>query len=77
RFPVSFGEFDFEAMIPLAPRMKRVQNISRFPFVERDLALVMNKHQAVEEVFEIVKKTANKHLHSIDVFDIYEGDNLE
>lgn len=77
RVPVAFGEFDFENMIPLAPRGKRVQNISRFPVIERDLALVMDKYQAVEDVFDVIRKTAAKHLLLLEVFDVYEGDKLE
>lgn len=77
RVPVAFGEFDFENMIPAVARAKRVQNISRFPVIERDLALVMDKYQAIEEVFEVIKKTAAKHLLQLEVFDIYEGDKLE
>ena len=77
RVPVAFGEFDFENMIPLAVRGKRVQNISRFPVIERDLALVMGKYQAVEDVFDVIRKTAAKHLLQLEVFDVYEGDKLE
>jgi phenylalanyl-tRNA synthetase beta chain len=77
RVPVAFGEFDFESMIPAATRAKRVQNISRFPVIERDLALVMNKYQPAEEVFEVIRKIAAKHLLNLDIFDVYEGDKLE
>ncbi|MCK6600037.1 MAG: phenylalanine--tRNA ligase subunit beta, partial [Bdellovibrionaceae bacterium] len=77
RVPVAFGEFDFDGMLPAVARVKRVTNISRFPIVERDLSLVMDKYQPIDLVFETIKKAAGKTLLKMDVFDVYEGEKLD
>jgi phenylalanyl-tRNA synthetase beta chain len=77
RVPIAFGEFDFDNIIPIVSRVKRVQNISRYPVVERDLALLAESHQSVESIFTVIRKIVAKHLLNLEVFDIYQGENLE
>ncbi len=77
RVPIAFGEFDFDNIIPIVSRVKRVQNISRYPIVERDLALLADSRQSVESIFTVIRKIVAKHLLNLEVFDIYQGENLE
>lgn len=52
-------------------------NISRVPSVERDLALVMDKEQAVGEVINTIYSTDKKMIKEVKVFDLYEGEHIE
>ena len=52
-------------------------NISKVPSVERDLALVMNKNQAVGDVIDTIYNTDKKMIKSVKVFDIYEGEHID
>lgn len=47
--------------------------ISKFPTVERDLAVIIDKSIPCATVEEIIKKASGKYLDSIKLFDIYEG----
>ncbi len=49
----------------------------KFPSVERDLALVMDKSVTNGETLKLIKKFSDKSLSQIELFDIYEGSQLE
>lgn len=56
---------------------KKYKEFSRFPIIERDVALVMDEEVEVGKIMEIVKKIPNKDfINSIKIFDIYRGKNL-
>jgi phenylalanyl-tRNA synthetase beta chain len=44
--------------------------------VDRDLALVVEKHMATAEVGALIRETGPATLESLSVFDVYEGENL-
>jgi phenylalanyl-tRNA synthetase beta chain len=46
------------------------------PAVDRDLALVVEKHMATAEVGALIRETGPATLESLSVFDVYEGENL-
>ena len=52
------------------------KTISKFPQVRRDLALLIDKHIEFESIRQIAMKCENKLIKSINLFDVYEGDNL-
>lgn len=49
---------------------------SRFPSIRRDLALLVDKAVAVEELIQCCKKSANKLLQDIWLFDQYQGTGI-
>jgi len=51
--------------------------ISKFPEVRRDLALLLNSEVPYAEVEKLGYQTERKLLKSINLFDIYEGKNIE
>lgn len=77
RVPVALAELDLEKLYQGQPRPVRAQPLSRFPVVERDLALKMKKETKVGEVLKDIKKAGAGLLNQVDVFDIYEGDKIE
>ncbi len=50
--------------------------IPKFPVVRRDLSLVLDKAVNFNQIKELAFKTERKLLTGINVFDIYEGENL-
>lgn len=76
RVPAALFELNLDALIKGQPRVKRTESLSRFPSIQRDLALVMNKTTKVGDVVKAMQKEAGPHLVSVDVFDVYEGDKL-
>lgn len=60
---------------------KRVGNmkfkeISKFPNIKKDIAVVVSKDLTSKEVETFIKKKAGKLLININVFDVYEGKNI-
>lgn len=64
--------------------MKAIKNntvaykeISKFPAVKRDLALLIDKKVQFAEIEKIAYETDKKLLKSVELFDVYEGKNLK
>ncbi len=52
------------------------QEISKFPEVRRDLSLVLDKHVRFNDVERVAKENSNHLVKEINVFDLYEGENI-
>ena len=52
------------------------KEISKYPAVSRDLALLVDKSVEFAEIVAIAEKTEKKLLKSVELFDVYEGKNL-
>ena len=53
------------------------KEISKFPAVKRDLALLLDKDVQFAEIEKIAYETEKKLLKEVELFDVYEGKNLE
>lgn len=76
RTGVALLEIELEPLFKGQPRLKAFQEFSRFPKVERDLALLMPKSLHVGDVLKEIKKAAGAQLRAVGVFDQYEGEKL-
>ncbi|MBR6494491.1 MAG: phenylalanine--tRNA ligase subunit beta, partial [Prevotella sp.] len=50
--------------------------ISKFPAVSRDLALLIDKRVEFAEIEQIARQSERKLLKNVELFDVYEGKNL-
>ena len=53
------------------------KEISKFPVVKRDLALLIDKNIQFAEIEKVAYETEKKLLKEVELFDVYEGKNLE
>ena len=68
------AEIDIETYKALATSTaKTIQTISKFPSVNRDLALLVNHDVSFESLQKAAQETEKKLLTSIQLFDVYEG----
>ena len=75
--PVYFAEIDFDLIVRAAKKQRiAVEELSRFPEVKRDLALLVDKSVSFSELRNIAFATEKKLLKSVTLFDVYEGDKL-
>lgn len=51
--------------------------ISKFPSVSRDLALLVDKSVEFKTIERIARSSEKKYLKKVELFDVYEGKNLE
>ncbi len=73
---VFFADFNWDAVIKLVSGKIKYTEISKFPEVRRDLALLVDKGVSFENIFTIARATEKTVLKDISLFDVYEGDNL-
>lgn len=75
--PVWYAELEWENICHYALRQKQVYHeIPRFPAVQRDLAIVVDKDLPYATVEKTVKKAGLKKLQSVALFDVFESDKL-
>jgi phenylalanyl-tRNA synthetase beta chain len=74
-YPPVLFELDFEAA--LAVQQSAYQEISRFPQVRRDLAVVVDESVTLSTLAERVTLAASSLLRSLRIFDVYRGPGLE
>ena len=72
--PVLF-ELDFKSSFRMY--LPVYKELSRFPVIRRDLAVVVDEQVTLEEIRENVRISASGLLHEFLVFDIYRGPGIE
>lgn len=75
---VYFAEINWNELMK-AIRNSKVgfKELTKFPAVKRDLALLIDKNIQFAEIEKIAYETERKLLKSVELFDVYEGKNLE
>ena len=72
---VMYAEFDLKSILKKG-KAQQFDELSKFPKVRRDLSLVLDKKVSYQEIEQLAKKSERNLLKEINVFDIYEGENL-
>lgn len=70
------AELNLQAIIDEENEPLVYQQISKFPAVSRDIALLVDEAVTNQELVETISKHAGKFLHSIHLFDVYQGENI-
>ena len=75
--PVFFADLNWTELMRLVRKHKiEYKEISKFPQVSRDLALLVDKGVEFAEIEKIAYQTEKKLLKNVELFDVYEGKNL-
>jgi len=74
--PIFLFDLDFELLLKFALEEQEFRPISRYPAAVRDLAILVPLQIRVEEVLNRIEIAAGPLLRDIDLFDIYEGEEL-
>jgi phenylalanyl-tRNA synthetase beta chain len=69
--------FEIEYSAALAAKMPRFEEISRFPRVRRDLAVVVDEKVSLRQLHDRVTFAASSLLRDIRVFDVFRGPGIE
>ena len=73
---VFFADFNWAAILKLISNKIKFTEIPKYPEVRRDLALLIDQTVTYESIYTIAKQTEKSLLKNIDLFDVYEGQNL-
>ncbi|WP_149526429.1 phenylalanine--tRNA ligase subunit beta [Sphingobacterium hotanense] len=74
---VFFAQFDWDLLLKVIKKNKiTYKEVSKFPSVRRDLALLLDEAVSFEQLRLIANRTEKKLLKEVGIFDVYKGDKL-
>ncbi len=74
---IYYAEIDFDALVKSTRKHKiTVSELSKFPEVKRDLALLVDKSVTYATLRSVAFAADKKLLKSVSLFDVYDGDKL-
>ncbi|SVC00117.1 uncharacterized protein METZ01_LOCUS252971 [marine metagenome] len=69
--------FEFNAEESFYSPISKVQSISKFPYIRRDLSLVVDENITASELVNLIKEVEPKLVNETIIFDIYRGKGVE
>ena len=76
--PVYFADLDWNMLLRLNKQYKPIINdLPKFPEVKRDFALLVDQSVKFADLAKAALATEKKLLKAVNLFDVYEGKNLE
>lgn len=72
-----YADIDCDLLFGQAGSNIVFSEVSRFPEVRRDLSLVLDKRVTFDDILSLALQKEQKLLKSVNVFDVYEGENID
>jgi len=76
REKVYLAELELVKIVKYGKTRIKYEKIVKYPAVNRDLAILMDRDKLVGDMLEDIKKSSNI-IESVNLFDIYEGEKVE
>ncbi|WP_430612287.1 phenylalanine--tRNA ligase subunit beta [Flavobacterium sp. JP2137] len=73
---VCYADFKWDAVLKMLSTKIKYTDITKFPVVRRDLALLINNQVSFETVYNLVKQVDKTLIQEVSLFDVYQGDKL-
>lgn len=74
--PAYIFELDMEALCSCLGAGKKYSALARFPESARDVAFLIDRDVAYGDIFSAILKIDTKLIESVEVFDVYYGENI-
>jgi phenylalanyl-tRNA synthetase beta chain len=75
--PVFYADFNWDTILKVtSAKPTKINAISKFPEVRRDFALLLDNKVTFESIYLLAKQTEKQILKDVNLFDVYEGENL-
>ncbi|EOS7735869.1 phenylalanine--tRNA ligase subunit beta [Enterococcus hirae] len=71
------AEFDLSSVIEAAQKGMTFHAVTKFPSVSRDIAMLVAETVTNQEIVTVIQSAAGKFLTDIQLFDVYQGKNIE
>ena len=71
------AELDYEYLLSLSNNLIAYQPLPKYPAALRDLAMIVSEDIKAGEIITQVKKSAGKYAESVEIFDLYQGKQIE
>ncbi|MEJ6950016.1 phenylalanine--tRNA ligase subunit beta [Natronospora cellulosivora (SeqCode)] len=69
-------QIDIKKIFDNASLLNKYQELPKYPAIERDLAVLVGKDINSAALLELIKKNGGKLLKQVDIFDLYQGDQV-
>ena len=73
---VLYADFAWARIQKYISNKLKFTDIPKYPEVRRDLALLLDDTVSFEQLFKLAKQTEKKLLKDVNLFDVYQGNNL-
>lgn len=70
-------EINLDKLLAKKTGKMKFKEISKYPTISKDLAILVDKNVASDEIIKVIKKAAGSLLTNVEVFDVYEGKNIQ
>lgn len=67
---------DFKALFDISGRPRIYRPLPKFPGIERDLAIVLQREIPAGDIMETIRETGGELLQAVSLFDIYQGEQV-
>ena len=74
---VYVAELNLSKLFELKTGKIKYKEISKFPSIKKDIAVVVDKNIESIEIAKAIKKAGGSNLSNVEVFDVYEGKGIE
>ena len=69
-------EINLDKLLSKRTGKMKFKEISKYPEISKDLAIVVDKNISADEIAKLIKKAAGALLTKTEIFDVYEGVNI-
>jgi len=69
-------ELDVDALVERVPELVVYEDVITYPAIKQDLAFVIDEDVPAGELVATAREAAGPHLRSMEVFDVYRGDQI-
>jgi phenylalanyl-tRNA synthetase beta chain len=76
RDPVLLAELDFDVLLSRRNPAKSFKPLPAFPSIRRDVAMLVPEATTHDAVLQVVKQAKPANLESVELFDIFRGQNV-
>lgn len=73
---VFYADFKWDTILAVLSQKIKFAEISKYPVVKRDLALLIDETVAFEQIHTLVKGVDKSAILDVSLFDVYQGDKL-
>ena len=73
---VFYADFNWNTILNVVSSKIKFAEISKYPVVKRDLALLIKNEVSFADVYKIVKQVDKNLISDVSLFDVYQGDKL-
>ena len=71
------AEIDFEELLNYVNLRRLFKPLARYPSIKRDISILADDSVSASGVFDLIKEEGKEIVKSVDVFDLYKGQQIE